>query len=197
MHDFPVSKSSNQTLPNSRIDVNLKRSIPNAITFLRLIALPHLIYSFNHEIMFAVYALFFCSIGSDLVDGYIARKIGSTSNLGAKLDVTVDFLFINGMFLTFIHKAIYPSWILVLIIVMFAQFTLTNHYSKKTIYDPIGKYYGSVLFAGIGLTLLFPTQTTYNIVIIIILISTAAAIISRSAYFAKTRLSKIKTANNR
>ncbi len=183
---YQVTKSYKQkTILYRKIGLNLRQATPNTITLLRLIALPHLIWSFNHEITFAMYALFLFSIGTDLADGYISRKIGANSKFGANLDAAVDFAFINAMYLTFILKGIYPTWILLLIIIMFAQFILTNHYSRKTIYDPIGKYYGSLLFGGIGLTLLFPTQLIYNIVTIGILVSTVAAILSRLTHFHK------------
>jgi phosphatidylglycerophosphate synthase len=162
-------------------------SIPNSFTLLRLFALPHLIWSFNHQITFAVYGLFLLAIGSDLADGYISRRLGANSKFGANLDTGVDFIFINGMYLIFIFKGLYSVWLIVLIIFMFLQFLLTNHHLKKTIYDPIGKYYGSLLFGGIGLTLLYPTQLMYNIVTIGIIISTIAAIFSRLLYFHKTK----------
>lgn len=184
-----LTKSIKQkTIPYGKVESKLRLSIPNAIPLLRLFALPHLIWSFNHEITFAVYALFLFSIGSDLADGYISRKIGAQSKFGANLDVTVDFLFINGMYLTFILKGIYPAWILLLIISMFTQFILTNRHSRKTIYDPVGKYYGSLLFGCIGLTLIFPTQIMYNIVTIGIIVSTVATILSRIAYFYKNKV---------
>jgi len=163
-------------------------SIPNSFTLLRLFALPHLIWSFNHQITFAVYGLFLFSIGSDLADGYISRKLGANSKFGANLDTGVDFIFINGMYLVFILNGFYSAWLMVLIIFMFVQFLMTNHYLKKTLYDPIGKYYGSLLFGGIGLTLLYPTQIMYNIVTIGIIISTLAAIFSRLLYFHKTKV---------
>jgi phosphatidylglycerophosphate synthase len=174
-------------IPYGKRGLKLERFIPNAITLLRLVALPHLIWAFNHEITIVVYALFLFSIGSDLADGYISRKIGAVSRFGANLDTAVDFLFINGMYLTFILKRIYSAWLLFLIIFMFAQFIITNFYFRKTIYDPIGKYYGSLLFGGIGLTLLFPEQIMYNIVNIGIIVSTVSAIISRLAYIEKTK----------
>jgi hypothetical protein len=75
---------------------------------------------------------------------------------------------------------------------MFVQFTLTSLHFGKTIYDPIGKYYGSLLFGGIGLTLLFPAQITYSTVTIGIAASTAAATLSRLAFFAGTKLEQNK-----
>ena len=163
-------------------------SIPNSFTLLRLFVLPHLIWSFNHQITFAVYGLFLFSIGSDLADGYISRKLGANSKFGANLDTGVDFIFINGMYLFFIFKGFFSPWLIVPIIFMFIQFLLTNQIFKKIIYDPIGKYYGSLLFGGIGLTLLYPTQIMYNIVTIGIIISTLVAIFSRLLYFHKTKV---------
>ena len=165
----------------------LKQNIPNAITSLRLVVLPHLVYSFNHQITLVAYALFIFAIGTDLADGYIARKLNSASKFGAYLDTIVDFLFISGMYLAFIINGIYSPWILLIIASIFLQFIILNIYVKKTIYDPIGKYYGSLLFGGIGLTLLFPDQLVYNIVTFGIITSTLASIISRLTYFLRTR----------
>jgi phosphatidylglycerophosphate synthase len=187
MSDQSTNSIKQKNVPYAKTGLKLRRSIPNAITLLRLVALPHLIWSFNHEVTIAVYALFLLSVGSDLADGYISRKMGANSKFGANLDAAVDFLFINGMYLTFILKGIYSPWLLLLIIFMFAQFILTNFHFKKTIYDPIGKCYGSLLLGGIGLTLLFPEQITYDIVNIGIAVSTVSVIISRLAYFLKTK----------
>jgi len=181
-------KSVEKTISYSKPGSDLRLAIPNAITLLRLFALPHLIWSFSHEISFAVYSLFLFSMGSDLVDGYISRKMGVNSKFGANLDTAVDFLFISGMFLAFVLKGIYSVGIIFLIVFMFAQFTLTNRYFGKTVYDPIGKYYGSLLFGGIGLTLLFPEQAMYNIVTIGIVASTAAAVLSRLVYFYRNKI---------
>jgi len=192
MGDQLTKSIEQKTIPYSKTGSNLRFSIPNAITLLRLFALPHLSWSFNHGLTFAIYVLFLFSIGSDLADGCISRKIGANSKFGANLDIAVDFLFINGMYLTFILKGIYPVWILFLIIFMFSQFILTNLYSKKTIYDPIGKYYGSLLFGGIGLTLLFEAQIMYNIVTIGIIVSTIATILSRLTHFCKNKVKQNK-----
>jgi phosphatidylglycerophosphate synthase len=186
--DDQLTKSIKQeTISYSKTGSNLKLSIPNAITLLRLFALPHLIWSFNHEITFAAYSIFLFSIGSDLADGYVSRKIGANSKFGANLDAAVDFVFINGMYLTFVLKGIYSAGILLLIVFMFAQFTLINGHFRKTIYDPIGKYYGSLLFGGIGLTLLFPAQIMYLLVTVGIIVSTVAAILSRLAFSAEAK----------
>jgi len=166
----------------------MKHNIPNTITLLRLIALPHLIYSFNHaESMFATLAILLASVGTDLLDGYAARKMGSTSKFGASLDTAVDFIFIAGMYLTFTLNEIYPPLILLTIIIVFTQFVVSNHVLKQTIYDPIGKYFGSILFAGIGVTIAFSGQTAYTIVAVFIIISALASLLSRFIYLLHQR----------
>ena len=180
------TKSHRQkTISYGKIGLGFRLFIPNALTLLRLFVLPLLIWSFNQGIAFAVYALFLFSLGSDFADGYISRKLGANSKFGASLDSAVDFLFIGGMYLTFVVGGIYSAGILLLIVVMYVQFIVTNRLSRKTIFDPVGKYYGSLLFGGIGLTLLFPMQIVCNIVTIGIIVSTVSALLSRLSYFYK------------
>ena len=162
--------------------------IPNVISFLRIIILPHLVYAFNHQITLVSYVLFIFAIGTDFVDGFIARKINSTSTLGAYFDVAFDFIFIFGMYFNFVITRIYSPLLLLMIVFVFSQFILSNIYLKQTIYDPIGKYYGSLLFGGIGLTLLFTHPLVYQTVTLGIIISTAAALISRLTYFLRKNI---------
>jgi phosphatidylglycerophosphate synthase len=178
-------KQTDKIYEQARTHANLKHGIPNSLTFLRLLALPLLIYSFSNQITIAVYGLFLFSIGTDFADGLIARKTATTSGFGSKLDSSVDFLFISSMYLFFIFEEIYSPFLLFPIFIMFVQFIFTNHCLKKTIYDPIGKYYGSLLYGGIGLTLLFQTQWMYSIVSLGIIVITIVAMMSRLVYLLK------------
>ena len=183
-----MEPSFNQQKAIPDCHTKIRQNIPNTITLLRLIALPHLIYAFNHaECMFVALTIFLASIGTDLLDGYAARKMGATSKFGANLDVTVDFVFITGMYLTFILNEIYPPWLLLVIFLVFAQFVVSNYVLKQTIYDPIGKYFGSILFAGIGATIVFSGQITYTIVTVFIVISASASLLSRITYLLQQR----------
>ena len=85
-----------------------KDGIPWEITALRVIALPLLIYAFNQEIKAATYALFLFAVSTDFLDGYVAKKLETTSILGSYFDVTADFVFFSGMFLIFILERFYP-----------------------------------------------------------------------------------------
>lgn len=164
-----------------------KQTIPWTITSLRLVALPFLIHSFNQQIQVATYALFLFATCTDSLDGYAARKLEATSTLGSYFDVTADFLFVSSMFLIFVLEEVYPLWILLLIVTVFVQFMLTSLYSKRAVYDPVGKYYGSLMYGGIGLTLFFPEQLAYSTVTIVIIVSTIASLSSRLAYFLRAK----------
>lgn len=159
------------------------KNVPYILTSLRLVALPFLLYYFFLDETIVVYTLFLFSIGTDLVDGFVARKLGVSSKKGAFFDAIADFIFIYGLFMAFIINGFYPAWIFILLVFVFEQFILTSLYSKQPVYDPIGKYLGSLLFGGAGLTLLFPVQLMYNIVIVGIILSTSASILSRLAFF--------------
>ena len=180
--------------------LRIKQNIPNTITLLRLIAIPHLIYSFNYLSMYVTFSIFLASIISDLVDGYVARKISSTSKFGAYLDVIVDFLFITGMYLFFSLQGIYSPWLLLVIVFVFTQFIISNILLKQTIYDPIGKYFGSILFGGIGVTILisdqlisnlivFTDQIVYIMVTVFIVIFALVSLLSRFTYLLRQRRS--------
>jgi len=160
-----------------------KASLPWAITAFRVVALPFLVYSFNQELTIATYLLFLAAIFSDFMDGYLTKKYGTSSQLGFYFDVLADFVFVSVMFLVFVNNGFYPFWIVLLISVVFGQFILSSIYFKKANYDPVGKYYGSLMYGGIGLTLLFPEQIVYNIVTAGIVLSTAISLATRVAYF--------------
>ena len=193
-----LNLNNKKKIQQYNIKLKIKQNIPNTITLMRLLVLPCLIYSFNHHNTLATIALFLVSIGTDFLDGFVARKISFTSKFGAYLDVIVDFFFISGMYLTFILNEIYSPLILVVIIFVFIQFIVSNIFLKQTIYDPIGKYFGSFLFAGIGLTILFSdalistssifsNQLIYNIITTIIVIFALVSLLSRIIYLLRLR----------
>ena len=161
--------------------------LPSLLSLLRVIILPFLAYSFIFDYTFAAYGLFLLAIGTDFFDGYLARKMDSATKFGAYLDATVDFIFIIGMFRIFVTAGLYPYWVLPLILFVYIQFLITSFRSKK-IYDPIGKYYGSLLFGAIGLTLLFSGQLFYYIISAGIVAVTGSSLISRLVYILKPQM---------
>jgi phosphatidylglycerophosphate synthase len=170
----------------------LKSSIAWLITALRLAILPFLVYAFSIENTAATYILFVFAISTDLVDGYVARRLDVQSTYGVYFDAIVDYIFISGMFLVFVNHGFYPAWILVLIGFVFLQFLLTSLFLKQ-FSDPIGKYYGSLLFGAVGLTLLFSGSHFHDLITLCIVFVTAISLISRIFYLLHCHNKSTKT----
>ena len=85
------------------------------------------------------------------------------------------------MFGVFSVSGCYPYWVLLLILFKYAQFAITS-FSLEIIYDPVGKYYGSLLYGTIGLMLLFSGQAFYNFITLTLVAVSAASFFSRVAY---------------
>ena len=143
--------------------MNKTTLIPSGISSLRLAALPLFLYFYSAGNPLACIVVFGLSQLTDLIDGYVARKLKVSSKAGAYFDAVTDFVFITGIFAAFTYSGYYPTWIIALIAASFAQFILSSLYSKK-LYDPLGKYIGSVLYIAIGLTLLSPTPAVFTVV---------------------------------
>ena len=89
----------------------MKKSLPNYITFCRIIGSILLLFLKPFSIaFFAIYSI--CGI-SDLLDGYIARSTKTTSEFGAKLDSIADLSFYAVMFLKIFPTLIdtLPLWL--------------------------------------------------------------------------------------
>lgn len=134
--------------------------------------------------------LFLSLLCTDWLDGYLAKRFGLSTKFGIYFDVTTDFIFVFCMFLTFNLKGFVPEWVLVLIVFVFAQFVITSIYSDK-IYDPVGKYYGSLLYGAIGLRFIFSGQFFYDVATVGITGFAAATILSRTVTFIKTKRTKM------
>jgi len=161
--------------------------LPSAVTFLRLIALPLLILTITDRLFFLADVLFIIAIASDLFDGYLARRLGVASRLGTAFDVSTDFWFIGGMFLYFGWTGVYPIWVFILMVLMFAQFALTSLFIR-IIYDPFGKYLGGLLYGAIGLTILFSGQQLIrNFTLVCTVLIATISLLYRTLYIIRKR----------
>jgi phosphatidylglycerophosphate synthase len=157
---------------------------PSVVTAVRLSLVPLLVFLVSSGILFYGAVLFLLLLCTDFLDGYIARRFGLSSKFGTYFDVTTDFIFVFCMFLVFNSKGFVPDWVLFLITLVFVQFVITSFYSDK-IYDPVGKYYGSLLYGAIGLRFILSGQFFYVIATVGITGFGVASILSRAVFFVK------------
>jgi phosphatidylglycerophosphate synthase len=158
--------------------MNPKSLIPCGISALRIAALPLFLYFNSMGSSFLCLVVFGFAAVTDLIDGYVARKLGVASKSGAYFDAVTDFVLVMGIFSAFALNGYYPLWLLLLIAASFAQFAVTGYFGKR-LYDPLGKYIGSVLYIGITLTLLSPVGVTLIIVLAGVFVFTAISFVTR------------------
>jgi phosphatidylglycerophosphate synthase len=162
----------------------LDRLVPSTITALRLGLVPLLAFLVSNEMMIYGATLFLFLIFTDVLDGYLARRLSVSSKFGTYFDVTVDFVLVFSLLLVFGSEGFYASWILILVAAVFAGFVLTGRSSSK-VYDPVGKYYGSLLFGAIGLRFICSGQLFCGVVTAGVVAFSAVSILSRATFLLK------------
>ncbi|MGC9516594.1 MAG: CDP-alcohol phosphatidyltransferase family protein [Methanomicrobiales archaeon] len=158
-----------------------KSFIPSIITSVRIIIAPIFFISFLNQQFFLSLTVLIIAGLSDILDGYIARQMDSTSNEGAYLDVIADFIFITACISAFVVKGWYNPLIILLIIAMFTLFISTSNL-EKPVYDPFGKYLGGFLFLMIYLTFLFPEMIIREIMLILLILISIFSVFFRLKY---------------
>lgn len=86
-------------------------NIPNAITVLRLLATPVVVWLILHAQWQAACWLFLIAALSDGVDGYLARRLGQTTAFGAALDAVTDKALGLGTLVALTQREAIPLWV--------------------------------------------------------------------------------------
>jgi CDP-diacylglycerol--glycerol-3-phosphate 3-phosphatidyltransferase len=159
--------------------MNKQALIPSGISTLRLAALPLFLYFLSINATALCLLTFALAACTDLLDGYIARKLKITSKFGAYYDAATDFTLITAIFAAFTLNGYYTFWMLAFIGASFAQFVLSSLYTKK-LYDPLGKYLGSALYLAIALTLAFPSAAVFTLVEVGFIVFASTSFVTRT-----------------
>ncbi|WP_250126125.1 CDP-diacylglycerol--glycerol-3-phosphate 3-phosphatidyltransferase [Chroococcidiopsis sp. CCMEE 29] len=88
-------------------------SLPNWVTFSRLLVLPVLLYYLQNptaETRWLSLAIFIVAAMTDWLDGYLARKLNQVTELGKFLDPLVDKLVVLAPLLALIELGQVPAW---------------------------------------------------------------------------------------
>ena len=89
--------------------MDFRKQIANIITISRILGSIYLLYSPVFSISFYIMYLF-CGI-TDMIDGTIARKTKSVSELGARLDTVADSVFVAVCFVKILPLMEFPTWL--------------------------------------------------------------------------------------
>ena len=168
-------------------------TIPNIISFFRLMLVPLFVITYFHE---AEYNTYFWSIiivlvsgASDIIDGVIARKYNMVSDVGKVLDPIADKLtqVVIIMCLAVKHPLIIPMFAVLFIKELLTLFAALHLLSKGT--KPISsKWFGKlstvVIFATMFYTIIVDRFNYPEIILyILIVLSIICMLISVGGYF--------------
>lgn len=88
-------------------------TLPNWITFSRLLGVPFLLYYLHSPTATARWislAIFLVAAGTDWLDGYLARKLNQITDLGKFLDPLVDKFLVLAPLLALVELGQVPAW---------------------------------------------------------------------------------------
>ncbi|NJL79377.1 MAG: CDP-diacylglycerol--glycerol-3-phosphate 3-phosphatidyltransferase [Richelia sp. SM2_1_7] len=88
-------------------------TLPNWITFSRLLGIPFIIYGLHNptpQARWVCLTIFIIAAATDWLDGYLARKLNQISDLGKFLDPLVDKLLVLAPMLSLIELGQIPAW---------------------------------------------------------------------------------------
>ena len=86
-----------------------KAGAANLITGTRILCSVALLFCPAFSLPFFV--LYLAAGLTDMIDGPVARKTGTVSEFGAKLDTTADFLFVAACLIKLLPLTSFPLWI--------------------------------------------------------------------------------------
>jgi cardiolipin synthase len=91
-------------------------SIPNLVTLARILLVPVVVWAIASGRMYFAFLLFLVAAISDAVDGFLAKRFGMKTELGAYLDPLADKALIVSIYVTLGITGVIPLWIVILVV---------------------------------------------------------------------------------
>ena len=91
-------------------------NIPNSLTLGRIVLVPLIVWLIITHEMTAAFLLFLLAGFSDAADGFLAKRYGWRSELGAYLDPLADKLLIVSIFVALGVLDALPSWLVIAVV---------------------------------------------------------------------------------
>ena len=139
-------------------------TLPNMLSFARMATVPVFIWLFVNDHVNAAVALYAVGAWTDFFDGYLARKLGSISELGKLLDPLADRLFIIALCVALVARDTLSIWFAVAIVgrdvILLSLFpVLERRKVPRIAVNFVGKTATAALL--FGLTCLAVSETTF------------------------------------
>jgi cardiolipin synthase len=91
-------------------------NLPNLITIGRILLVPVVVWAIASRQMQIAFLIFLIAGLSDAIDGFLAKRLGMTSDLGAHLDPLADKVLIVSIYIALGITEAIPRWIVILVV---------------------------------------------------------------------------------
>jgi cardiolipin synthase (CMP-forming) len=91
-------------------------SIPNLITLGRILLVPVVVWAIASGQMRLAFLLFLAAGITDAVDGFLAKRFGMSTELGAYLDPLADKTMLVSIYVTLAVVGAIPLWLVILVV---------------------------------------------------------------------------------
>jgi cardiolipin synthase (CMP-forming) len=91
-------------------------NLPNLITIGRILLVPVVVWAIGSGQMMVAFLVFLIAGVSDAVDGFLAKRLGMTSDLGAHLDPLADKALIVSIYVALGITEAIPRWLVILVV---------------------------------------------------------------------------------
>jgi len=103
-------------------------NLPNSLTLLRIFFVPLLVAALVQEDVtvrlagrvvtneWLALAIFLCAAGTDLLDGYLARRWKQVTTIGTLLDPIADKLLVSAALISLVQVRALPGWMAILVV---------------------------------------------------------------------------------
>ncbi len=91
--------------------------IPNLLSLTRIVLIPFVLLFFSCDSLVFAFTMLTFILLTDFFDGYLARKLHQTSDIGAILDPIADKLVVLSFFGFFFYQGVAPLWYVILVFI--------------------------------------------------------------------------------
>jgi phosphatidylglycerophosphate synthase len=154
------------------------RVMPSLVTALRLVAIPAIGALWLREMRPAAIGLYGLVVLSDALDGWLARRYDAVTRFGAFFDAITDIAVILFLLALLSWNGVVPVWVPIAPAVVACLFLATSSRAAPR-YDPIGKYYGAILYVVVGVLLWGVGPAIRTALNVVVPVASAVVLVSR------------------
>lgn len=166
-------------------------NIPNALTLARIILVPLIVWLIISHEMATAFVLFLLAGLSDAADGYLAKRFGWQTELGAYLDPIADKALLVSIYVTLGFAGHLPVWLVIAVvsrdILIVGAVVLSWMLSRPLTMQPLliskANTLAQIVLAGFVLAELGLGLGLHELVSFLIWITGALTILSAAVYF--------------